>query len=135
MKGRGCKLGQDWWPRTPIHLAWRRRIRAPIGSARTLLCVRFAPRNVAAPRFGAGFLGHALGIVDLLSHEITIPTFSSQLTLLIGLGVGVDYALFIVTRHRQGLLAGHDVESALATAIDTSGRACSLPGALCASRC
>ena len=43
--------------------------------------------------------------------------------LLIGLGVGVDYALFIVTRHRQGLVAGRDTESSIINAINTSGRA------------
>ena len=52
-----------------------------------------------------------------------MPEFSSQLVLLIGLGVGVDYALFIVSRHRQGLLAGRDVGSSVVTALDTSGRA------------
>lgn len=75
-------------------------------------------------------LGAAIGVVDLLSHAITIPTFSSQLTLLIGLGVGVDYALFIITRHRQGLLAGRDVESAVVAAIDTSGRAVLFAGSI-----
>src|SRR5208283_2180570 len=40
-----------------------------------------------------------------------------------GLGVGVDYALFIVTRHRQGLIAGDDVESSIVNAVNTSGRA------------
>ena len=43
--------------------------------------------------------------------------------LLIGLGVGVDYALFIVTRHRQGLHAGARIEEPIITAVDTSGRA------------
>ena len=43
--------------------------------------------------------------------------------LLIGLGVGVDYALFIVTRHRQGLVAGRDTESSIFNAVNTSGRA------------
>src|SRR2546421_12694035 len=52
-----------------------------------------------------------------------MPRFSLHVVRLIGLGVGVDYALFIVTRHRQGLLAGRDVESSLATALRTSGRA------------
>ena len=52
-----------------------------------------------------------------------MPVFSTELVLLIGLGVGVDYALFIVTRHRQGLLAGNDVESSIVNAVNTSGRA------------
>ena len=52
-----------------------------------------------------------------------MPVFSPELVLLIGLGVGVDYALFIVTRHRQGLIAGNDVESSIVNAVNTSGRA------------
>jgi RND superfamily putative drug exporter len=68
-------------------------------------------------------LGTAISLIGLLSHVLKMPEFSSQLVLLIGLGVGVDYALFIVTRHRQGLLAGRDVESSLTTALRTSGRA------------
>ncbi len=68
-------------------------------------------------------LGTAIGIIELLSHALSMPNFSSELTLLIGLGVGVDYALFIVTRHRQGLQYGKDVESSIVTAVNTSGRA------------
>jgi putative drug exporter of the RND superfamily len=68
-------------------------------------------------------LGTAIGVIGLLSHVLKMPEFSTQLVLLIGLGVGVDYALFIVTRHRQGLIAGHDVESSIVNAVDTSGRA------------
>jgi RND superfamily putative drug exporter len=68
-------------------------------------------------------LGTALALIGMLSHAISMPMFSSELVLLIGLGVGVDYALFIVSRHRQGLLAGRDVESSVVIALDTSGRA------------
>jgi RND superfamily putative drug exporter len=68
-------------------------------------------------------LGTATGVIALLSHGLSIPTFADQLVLLIGLGVGVDYALFIVTRHRQGLMAGRDVTTSIITAVDTSGRA------------
>jgi len=68
-------------------------------------------------------LGTAIGLIGLLSHVFKMPVFSTQLVLLIGLGVGVDYALFIVTRHRQGLIAGGDVESSIVTAVNTSGRA------------
>jgi RND superfamily putative drug exporter len=52
-----------------------------------------------------------------------MPQFSTELVLLIGLGVGVDYALFIVTRHRQGLIGGANVESSIVNAVNTSGRA------------
>ena len=68
-------------------------------------------------------LGTAIGVIGLLSHLLKMPVFSTELVLLIGLGVGVDYALFIVTRHRQGLIAGRDVESSIVTAVNTSGRA------------
>ena len=68
-------------------------------------------------------LGTAIGVIGLLSHLLKMPVFSTELVLLIGLGVGVDYALFIVTRHRQGLLAGKSVEDSIVTAVNTSGRA------------
>jgi RND superfamily putative drug exporter len=68
-------------------------------------------------------LGTAIGLIGLLSHLLKMPQFSVELVLLIGLGVGVDYALFIVTRHRQGLVAGEDVPTSIANAVNTSGRA------------
>jgi RND superfamily putative drug exporter len=57
-----------------------------------------------------------------------MASFSSQLSLLIGLGVGVDYALFIVTRYRQGLQRGKSVEDAIVDSVDTSGRAVMFAG-------
>ena len=68
-------------------------------------------------------LGTAVGLIGLLSHVMKMPEFSTTLVLLIGLGVGIDYALFIVTRHRQGLIAGHDPQSSIVNAVNTSGRA------------
>ncbi len=68
-------------------------------------------------------LGTAIGLIGVLSHVLKMPQFSPELVLLIGLGVGVDYALFIVTRHRQGLIAGLDPETSIVNAVNTSGRA------------
>jgi RND superfamily putative drug exporter len=68
-------------------------------------------------------LGTAIAVIGLATHAIAMPTFSNQLSLLIGLGVGVDYALFILTRYRQGLLRGLSGEQAVVEAVDTSGRA------------
>jgi RND superfamily putative drug exporter len=68
-------------------------------------------------------LGSGLAVVGLLSHAMNIATFSNELALLIGLGVGVDYALFIVTRYKQALSRGETREAAVVEAIDTSGRA------------
>ncbi|HEX3980714.1 MAG TPA: MMPL family transporter, partial [Acidimicrobiales bacterium] len=73
-------------------------------------------------------LGTAIGVIGLLSHALKMPQFSTELVLLIGLGVGVDYALFIVTRHRQGLIGGSDVESSIVNAVNTSGRAVMFAG-------
>jgi putative drug exporter of the RND superfamily len=76
------------------------------------------------PLLTAGFaLGTGVAVIGLLSHAITMASFSSELSLLIGLGVGVDYALFIVTRFRQGLMRGLSPEEAIADSLDTSGRA------------
>jgi RND superfamily putative drug exporter len=68
-------------------------------------------------------LGTAIGVIGILSNVMKMPEFSSELVLLIGLGVGIDYALFIVTRYRQGLLAGWDTERSAVNAANTSGRA------------
>ena len=68
-------------------------------------------------------LGTAVGVIGIVSHAVGMPSIAPELTLLIGLGVGVDYALFIVTRHRQGLVAGRDIESSIVNAVNTSGRA------------
>src|SRR5947209_317577 len=68
-------------------------------------------------------LGTALGLVGLGSRLIDTPDFATQLGALLGLGVGIDYALFIVTRFREALRAGDDAEGAIGVAMDTAGRA------------
>ena len=67
-------------------------------------------------------LGVALGLIELLSHAIAVPQVTGELVPLLGLGVGVDYALFIVSRHRQGLRSGLEVEASVTEAVNTSGR-------------
>ncbi len=64
-----------------------------------------------------------LGVVAMLSHPVTMASFTSQLCTLIGLGVGIDYSLFILTRARTGLRRGLSVEEAVAAAAATAGRA------------
>jgi RND superfamily putative drug exporter len=68
-------------------------------------------------------LGTGIAVIGLLSHVLQMASFSSELSLLIGLGVGIDYALFILTRYRQGLLRGLPGEQAVIESVDTSGRA------------
>jgi RND superfamily putative drug exporter len=67
---------------------------------------------------GTAYMG-----IGLLGHAMTVADFAPMLGMLIGLGVGIDYALFIVTRHRRGLKRGLTVAQAAEHAIATSGRA------------
>jgi hypothetical protein len=64
-----------------------------------------------------------LGLIGVLSHVMDVSNITPQLTELMVIGVGVDYALFIVTRHRRNLRRGVSVPDSIAAAIDTSGRA------------
>src|SRR4051794_15724132 len=74
-------------------------------------------------------LGCGLALTGLLAHVIDIATFSPTLATLIGLGVGIDYSLFVVTRHRNAITAGRDPEAACVRALNTSGRAVLFAGA------
>jgi len=64
-----------------------------------------------------------LAVIGMLSNAISMASFTSQLCTLIGLGVGIDYSLFILTRARTGLRRGLGVEEAVTAAAATAGRA------------
>jgi putative drug exporter of the RND superfamily len=68
--------------------------------------------------------GIAVGFAleDMLSHVLNIPIFAPEMLAMIGLGVGIDYALFIVTRYRQGLFEGREPRDAVMASLATSGR-------------
>ncbi|MFW6694183.1 MMPL family transporter [Streptomyces sp. MAR4 CNX-425] len=68
-------------------------------------------------------VGTAYWCVTLLGHAMSLADFAPMLGMLIGLGVGIDYALFIVTRHRRGLREGLPVGEAAERAVATAGRA------------
>ncbi|MDQ1467780.1 MAG: putative drug exporter of the superfamily, partial [Actinomycetota bacterium] len=68
-------------------------------------------------------IGTGLALVAVMSHVLPTPDFTTELASMIGIGVGIDYALFIVTRYRQGLHDGLEPEPAVVLAIDTAGRA------------
>jgi putative drug exporter of the RND superfamily len=68
-------------------------------------------------------LGVASAFASLGSNVISMPDFTTAMVAMIGIGVGIDYALFIVTRYRENLHAGASVEDAVVDALDTSGRA------------
>jgi len=73
-------------------------------------------------------IGVGLSIITVLTHAISIASWVPEVAIIVALGVGVDYALFIVSRHRNGLLAGQNPEDAAVTALNTSGRAVLLAG-------
>ncbi|MFI9582438.1 MMPL family transporter [Streptomyces sp. NPDC052236] len=74
-------------------------------------------------------VGTAYAGIVLLGHVMTVADFAPMLGMLIGLGVGIDYALFIVTRHRKGLRRGLPVAEAATEAVATTGRAVVFAGA------
>jgi RND superfamily putative drug exporter len=68
-------------------------------------------------------LGVGISAITLFTHVFNTAEFAPQLAFMIGLGVGVDYALFILTRFRNGLDEGLDKREAAVAAVDTAGRA------------
>jgi RND superfamily putative drug exporter len=73
-------------------------------------------------------IGAGLSLIALLGHVFPAPSFSPIVASMIGLGVGVDYALFILTRFRETLHQGRDPEDAAATAMSTAGRTVVIAG-------
>lgn len=67
-------------------------------------------------------LGLGLSLLALAMNVFSIADYAPQVALMLGLGVGIDYALLIVTRYRQGLHSGLEPGDAIAVAITTSGR-------------
>ncbi len=88
------------------------------------LAATFLPIVTALAAVGTASAG-----ISLLGHAMTVADFAPMLGSLIGLGVGIDYALFIVTRHRKGLRAGMSVQQAAERAVCVSGRAVVFAGA------
>ena len=74
---------------------------------------------VATALFGVG-CGSA--IIAMLTRVLAVPEFTTIVASLIGIGVGIDYSLLIVTRYRQGLHDGLSPRDSVALAVDTSGR-------------
>ncbi|MBA2607763.1 MAG: MMPL family transporter, partial [Actinobacteria bacterium] len=67
-------------------------------------------------------IGIGSALVILFSHIVQVPEFAPFIGVMIGLGVGIDYALLIVTRYREQLHANHTVRESVQIAIDTAGR-------------
>ncbi len=98
-----------------------------IGIIAAMVILTFTFGTITAmllPILGA-ILGLActLSIITFLSHALTVPTVAPTLATMIGLGVGIDYSLFIVTRHFRGLDDGLELRESIARAAATSGGA------------
>jgi RND superfamily putative drug exporter len=103
-----------------------------IGIIAAMVILTFAFGTVVAmllPIFNAilGLLC-TLAIIRILSHALTISTVAPTLATMIGLGVGIDYALFIVTRHFRGIKEGLALDESIARATATSGGAVTFAG-------
>ncbi|OIJ95235.1 MMPL family transporter [Streptomyces colonosanans] len=88
------------------------------------LAASMLPIATALISVGTAYAGTAL-----LGHAMTVADFAPMLGMLIGLGVGIDYALFIVTRHRRNLKRGMPVTESAVGAVATTGRAVVFAGA------
>ena len=81
------------------------------------------PVGIALAGIGVGTI-----LAGFLSNVLSIPDFATTIAVMLGLGVGIDYALFIVTRFRENLHAGASIEDATVVALDTAGRAVAFAG-------
>ena len=90
-----------------------------------ILIIAFGSVLAMGLPIGTALAGIGIGsiLVGLLSNFLSMPDFTTTLAIMIGLGVGIDYALFIVTRYREGVHRGLSSEDATAVAINTAGRA------------
>src|SRR5256712_1073214 len=95
-----------------------------------LLLIVFATVISALLPFGVGALAvlGGLAAVGLLARVTDVSTYSTNIVTLIGLGVAIDYSLFIVNRFREELAGGVTTEQALIAAMRTSGRAVTFSG-------
>ena len=96
-----------------------------IAAAVVILLLAFGSLIAMGLPIGLALFGLALGIssMSLITYVIEIPSWAPQLASMVGLGVGIDYALFIVTRHREFLARGMTVEESVGRAIATAGQA------------
>ncbi len=102
-----------------------------VAAALVILLIVFGGALLSSllPLMTAGLaLVTGVSLIGLLSHAFDVASVSSELAVLIGLGVGVDYGLFIISRHRTAVKAGLSYSDAAAQAVRTSGRTVLLAG-------
>src|SRR5580693_9311677 len=98
---------------------------AVVAAAAVVLFIAFGSLLAMLLPLAVAIAGLASGLmtVGLASHAVSIASIGPTLGILIGLGVGIDYALFIVTRHRGNIKTGMTPQDAAASALNSAGRA------------
>jgi putative drug exporter of the RND superfamily len=116
--------------RGPVVDRWRERpvpVGELVGLLAALVLVTLLFRSVVATlvTVGSALIGLVLGntVLAVVSGFVDIPTVAPTIAIMLGLGAGIDYALFLVARFRDRLRAGEDVVTAAATATGTTGTA------------
>ncbi len=96
-----------------------------IAAAIVILLFAFGTATAMVLPIASAILGLAcsLSIIRLLEHVVQVPSVAATLATMIGLGVGIDYALFIVTRHKLQLADGMEIQESVARATATAGGA------------
>jgi putative drug exporter of the RND superfamily len=96
-----------------------------IGAALVIMLVAFGSVLATGLPLGLALLGLAAGaaLIQLVALVVAVPSSSLLLGVMLGLGVGIDYALFIVTRHRQHLTDGVEVTDSIGRSMATAGQA------------
>jgi RND superfamily putative drug exporter len=93
-----------------------------------ILVIAFGSIIAMGLPIGVALLGLAIASSIVVSNFMSMPNEATSMVAMIGLGVGIDYALFIVTRFREAMHDGLSIEDAVVEAIDTSGRAVMFAG-------
>jgi RND superfamily putative drug exporter len=102
-----------------------------IGAAIVVLLLSFGSLlAMSLPILTALFgLGTSVGVIAVVTRLVNTPNWASEVAILVGLGVGIDYSLFVVTRFREAYQAnGGNVQDAIAVAMDTAGRSVAFAG-------
>ena len=96
-----------------------------LSAAVVILLLAFGSLIAMGLPIGMALFGLALGIssMSLITYLVDIPSWAPQMASMIGLGVGIDYALFLVTRYREFLARGMGIEESVGRAVATAGRA------------
>ncbi|MFF7892516.1 MMPL family transporter [Streptomyces sp. NPDC007907] len=93
-------------------------------AAAAILFLAFGSLVAAALPIGMAVFGLTVGVATMtvLAGVTEVPTFAPVLGSMVGLGVGIDYALFVLARHREYLACGLDPQAAAGRAVATAGR-------------